>query len=116
MAAIAGKNAIANLIGSLATPLIGLVMTPFYLRKIGLEGLGLVGLMTLITIVLGVFVAGASKTYQRDISAAQISAPEDVSGLVKGGMLVFVTIGIATGLLVAIFGFLQITSIGVGNH
>lgn len=105
------KNAIFNLMGSLCGPLIGLVMTPFYLSKIGLDGLGLVGLMTLITTTLGIFVAGISKTYQRDISNAMADGAQDLSGLVKGGILLFTLIGIILGLLVAFFGQFEIRSL-----
>ena len=106
-----GKNAIANLIGSLAGPLIGLVMTPFYLRIIGLEGLGLVGLMALITTVVGVFVAGVSKTYQRDLATAQVNAPEDLNGLLIGGMLLFGALGVILGVIVLAAGQFQIQAI-----
>jgi O-antigen/teichoic acid export membrane protein len=106
-----GKNALANLIGSLAGPLIGLVMTPFYLRIIGLEGLGLVGLMALITTVVGVFVAGISKTYQRDLATAQISAPEDLNGLLIGGMLLFGSLGLMLGAIVLAAGQFKIQTI-----
>lgn len=110
-----GKNAIANLISSLVGPLIGFVMTPFYLRIIGLEGLGLVGLMTLITTVVGVFVAGISKTYQRDLATAQVSEPEDLRGLVKGGMLLFSGLGLLLGSLVIALGQSQIRTLAIGT-
>ena len=110
-----GKNAIANLVGNLAVPMTGLVMTPFYLKKIGLEGLGLIGLMTLVTTVLGVFVAGTSKTYQRDLSAAHTSAPQDVRGLVSGGMLFFTLLGVGLGISVQLIGQQHIPRIMEGT-
>ena len=116
MSAVTGKNAIANLIGSLSGPLIGLVMTPFYLRKIGLEGLGLIGLMALISAMLGVFVAGAGKTYQRDVSAAQATAREDLSGLIKGGLLLFGGLGLTLGTCVLLFGHNQIHEMAAGTR
>lgn len=116
MTAGTGKNAIANLIGSLAGPLIGLVMTPFYLRVIGLEGLGLVGLMTLITAVVSVFVAGISKTYQRDLSAAQVNGLEELAGLVKGGLILFVCLGVILGAMVLLTGHSQIQEMAKGTR
>jgi O-antigen/teichoic acid export membrane protein len=111
-----GKNVVANLIGGLIGPLIGLVMTPFYLRIIGLEGLGLVGLMALVTTVVGVFVAGISKTYQRDLSTAQVTSPEDLKGLLIGGMLIFGMLGMALGVIVLIVGRFQIQTIASETH
>lgn len=91
-------------------------MTPFYLRKIGLDGLGLIGLMALAGSVLGVFVVGATRTYQRDLSTAQSSAPQDLSGLVKGGTLIFTLLGGILGLLILFLGHGQIHQIAEGTR
>ncbi len=111
-----GKNAIFNLLGSLSGPLIGLVMTPFYLGKIGLDGLGLVGLMTLITTTLNLFIAGASKTYQRDVSTALAGKPEELGGLVKGGLLFFSGIGLLLAAVVFTAGGFEVRSLAASTR
>lgn len=108
MSAKTSKDAIAILLGSLSAPLIAFVMTPFYLKQLGIEGLGLVSLFTLLATVLGIFVSGVSKTYQRDISHAQVAEPQNLLGLAKGGMLLFVGLGVVLAVAVHIFGYGQL--------
>jgi len=116
MSAVTGKNAIANVLGNLAGPMVGLVMTPFYLRVIGLEGLGLVGLMAIITTTLQVFVSGASKSYQRDVSLVHSSAPGKLKGLVGGALIGFAILGLFLGLLVWLGGRGQLESLAAKTH
>ena len=104
------------MVNAFAGPALGLVMTPFYLRQIGLDGLGLVGLMVVISSVLGLFIAGASKTYQRDISTAQEVSPENLSSLVKGGVILFAVLGFILGLIVFTFGHSQIHEMAQGTN
>lgn len=99
-----GKNAIANAVGGLVPPLIALVMTPFYLRQIGLTGLGLIGFLSLLTTTLTIFVAGFTKTYQRDLSSTQAADPGSLPGLMGGGLLGLATLGIILGTAVLAFG------------
>lgn len=108
---ITGRNAIAALLSGLVGPTIGIVMTPFYLRQIGLEGLGLVGLTTVITGILCLFIAGASKTYQRDVSSAQEAAPNQLIGLIRGGILLFTLLSFLLGSLVFVVGRANIQQI-----
>ncbi len=111
MSAVTGKNAIANVLGNFAGPLVGLVMTPFYLRIIGLEGLGLIGLMAIVTTTLQVFVSGASKSYQRDVSLVHSSAPENLTGLTRGALMAFASLGLFLALLVWVGGHSQLESL-----
>jgi O-antigen/teichoic acid export membrane protein len=99
-----GKNALANLTGNLLGPLIGVVMTPFYLHTIGLEGLGLVGFMTMTMTVFNIFIAGASKTYQRDLAKARESAPQDLHALLHGGIIGSCVLGILLAGLILFVG------------
>ncbi len=61
------RNTAANLAGQLLYPLLALVLVPFYLRHLGLEGYGLVGLMALVVSLLGVFSRGLGSALQREI-------------------------------------------------
>lgn len=106
-----GINALANFLSNLAGPAIAVVMTPFYLKVIGLEGLGLIGLMAVLNSVLGLFISGISKAYQRDISIANANAQEELTSLLRGGMILFASIAILLALTVLIFGRQQIQGI-----
>ncbi len=61
------SNTAANLAGQLLYPLLALVLVPFYLRHLGLEGYGLVGLMSLVVSLLAVFSRGLGSAVQREI-------------------------------------------------
>jgi O-antigen/teichoic acid export membrane protein len=62
------RNTTANLAGQLVYPILALLLVPFYLRHLGLEGYGLIGLMALVTSLLGVFSRGLGGALQREIS------------------------------------------------
>jgi O-antigen/teichoic acid export membrane protein len=61
------RNTAANLAGQLLYPLLALVLVPFYLRQLGLEGYGLVALMSLVVSLLAVFSRGLGSAVQREI-------------------------------------------------
>lgn len=111
---IVAKNSIANLIGGLAGPLISLVMTPFYLRVLGLEGIGVMGLMTMMNTISGIFIAGITRTYQKEISQATTSAPGTIRHLFWGGLMVFGVLGVVIFVVFQIFGHFSLDGIAAG--
>jgi O-antigen/teichoic acid export membrane protein len=60
------RNTAANLSGQLLYPLLSLVMVPFYVRHLGIEGYGLIGLLALSVSLLGVFSRGLGTALQRE--------------------------------------------------
>lgn len=115
MATTTGKNAMAYFIGSLSAPLLAVIMTPFYLRQIGLEGLGLIGLMVMVTTVVGVFVAGASKSILRDISHAKAARPKELYSLIQGGLILFATVALGLSGIVLFAGGAQIMNLAADS-
>jgi len=63
------KNTAANFISAFIGPVLAIVLTPFYIRHIGLEGYGLVGFFTALTMLLNVFCAAVGKVYLSRMSA-----------------------------------------------
>lgn len=61
------RNTAATLAGQLLYPLLALVLVPFYIRHLGLEGYGLVGLLALFVSLLGVFGRGLGAGLVREI-------------------------------------------------
>lgn len=61
------RNTAANLAGQLLYPILALVLVPFYVQRLGLEGYGLIGLLTLTVSLLSVFTRGAGSALQREI-------------------------------------------------
>jgi O-antigen/teichoic acid export membrane protein len=60
------RNTAANLSGQLLYPVLALVMVPFYVRHLGVEGYGLIGLLALSVSLLGVFSRGLGTATQRE--------------------------------------------------
>src|SRR5688572_13499140 len=58
----------ANLAGQLVYPVVGLLMVPFYVERLGLDAFGLIGLMALVVSLLGVFSRGLGGALQRELS------------------------------------------------
>jgi O-antigen/teichoic acid export membrane protein len=60
------RNTAANLSGQLLYPLLALVLVPFYVRHLGVEGYGLIGLLALSVSLLGLFSRGLGTALQRE--------------------------------------------------
>lgn len=69
------RNTAANLAGQLLYPLLALVLVPFYLRHLGLEGYGLIGLAALVVSLLSVLSRGLGSALQREIGRR--NTPDD---------------------------------------
>jgi O-antigen/teichoic acid export membrane protein len=111
MASVNGKNALITFAAGVCARVISLAMTPYYLKKIGFEGFGVIGFTTLVTTVLGVFIAGATKTLQRDISIAHASSPRELSGILKGGIIAFSALAVVLGVIIYLAGLAWLPSI-----
>jgi len=62
------KNFIANSIGQLVYPILSILLVPFYIQRLGLEGYGLVGFFSLLLTLLGVFSDGLGAAIQREFA------------------------------------------------
>lgn len=60
------RNTIANFAGQLLYPLLALALVPFYIRHLGIEGYGLIGVIAMVVSVLGVFSRGLGSALQRE--------------------------------------------------
>lgn len=67
------RNTAANLAGQLLYPVLALVLVPFYLRHLGLEGYGLVGVAALVVSLLSVLNRGLGSALQREIGRRSTS-------------------------------------------
>jgi O-antigen/teichoic acid export membrane protein len=81
MKALAGRsplarNTVANALGQLAAPLMALVLVPFYIARLGLEGYGLLVFFATMSAALMVFSSGIGWALQREI-AHRNSSPEE---------------------------------------
>jgi O-antigen/teichoic acid export membrane protein len=79
------RNTLANTFGQLTQPLLQLVLVPFYVSMLGLDGYGMVTFFTTLTAVLMVFSSGVGWALQREISRREAIPDEQgtVAGLVR---------------------------------
>lgn len=93
------KNSVANLAGQLLYPIISLLLLPFYIHYLGLEGYGLVGFFSMLVALLGVFTKGLGAALQREF-ARRDGSPDmrpSLRPLLRTFELVYWGIGIVLG-------------------
>jgi O-antigen/teichoic acid export membrane protein len=61
-------NIVANFVGKIWISLLGIVVVPFYLKYIGVEVYGIVGLFTTVQLILSLLDAGLSPTMTREMA------------------------------------------------
>lgn len=93
------KNIMANYAGRIWTGLIGLVLVPLYIRFLGIEAYGLIGVYLSLTGLLSVMDMGLGATLNREL--ARLSASQDTGqearNLVRTMELVYWGMGILIG-------------------
>src|SRR5262245_18797000 len=100
------RNTAANLAGQLLYPLLALVLVPFYLRQLGLEAYGLVGLMSLVVSLLAVFSRGLGSAVQREIGRRSgTAAATTLRQLLRSVEVLYWALAAALALLLAAAAF-----------
>src|SRR5690242_14901082 len=110
------RNTLAHAAGQFVYPVLSLLLVPFYLRRLGLEGYGVIGFLTLLSTLLGVFTRGLGTALQREMARRDADASGatlapllrlteglywGIGALLAAGLLVasgFVTLDVGTAL------------------
>jgi len=71
-----GRNVIANLLGSVWTALLSVLFIPVYLRFLGAEAFGFVGVLAALQAVFGVFDLGMGATFNREMARLAASGSD----------------------------------------
>lgn len=96
------QNVAANFLGQAWTALIGVLFLPVYIRLLGMEAYGLIGVYISLQAILFVLDVGLSATLNRELARSQAGSDCDAShDLLRTLELVFWPICLATALLVA---------------
>lgn len=106
------RNTAANFAGQLLYPILALALVPFYLRHVGIEGYGLIGLIAMVVSLLGVFSKGLGSALQREFGRRS-GSPEgrqSLPTLLRSFEVVYWILGV---LLAGAFGLL---ALGWGSH
>lgn len=96
-------NVLANLTGGVWTALLSIVFIPFYLRYLGIEAYGLIGLFATLQAIFGIFDFGMGATLTRGM--ARLSAEGDVvqqRHLVRTFEAIYWCIALATGIAIVL--------------
>ena len=102
------RNTVANFAGQLLYPLLALALVPFYLRHVGIEGYGLIGLIAMVVSVLGVFSKGLGSALQREFGrrSATPDGRQSLPTLLRSFEIVYWVLG---AVLAIGFGALALT-------
>ena len=95
------RNTVANFVGQLLYPLLALALVPFYVRHVGIEGYGLIGLIAMVVSVLGVFSKGLGSALQREFGRRS-ATPDGVRSLptlLRSFEVVYWLLGAALGVM-----------------
>ncbi len=97
------KNLIANFGGQGSRALMALVFVPFYVRILGVEAYGLIGLYASLLIALGLFDAGMRPTLAREMARFTGGAmnADEIRTLLRSVELPLFTVALAIALLMA---------------
>ncbi len=99
------RNALANLGSQFIQPLLAIVLVPFYLHYLGLEGYGLVGFFSMLITLLGIFSKGLRSAFLREVAKrdSSVEGRQSLWRLVRTFELSYWVIGIVVGIALAAF-------------
>ena len=94
-------NITANFVGNGWTAVIGLVFVPLYLKYIGAEGYGLIGIFASLQVVLSLLDSGFSTTLNKELARLSVlpGREQQISNLVKTLGTVYWMIALIAGLI-----------------
>jgi O-antigen/teichoic acid export membrane protein len=99
-----GRNVAANFGGLVSTTIVNIAFIPLYVRLIGIEAYGLVGVFATLQAVFLLFDFGLSPTVIRQLArnSAAVSTTGEVRDFVRTMMAIYLLIGIAVAGVIAI--------------
>lgn len=97
-----GRNVTANYLGQAWTAVIGLVFIPVYIRYMGVESFGLIGVFTLLQAWLALLDMGMTPTLNREMArfTAGAHTPQSIRDLLRSLELIALAMSAAIGVLV----------------
>lgn len=98
------RNVIANYLGSGWAALVGIAVLPLYIRYLGIESYGLIGFFVTLQAWLLLLDMGLAPTLNRELArlSAGLHTPQSVRDLLKSMEVVYASMALFVGLLVAV--------------
>ncbi len=99
------KNYLANMIGQYVYPILSILLVPFYIHNLGLEGYGLVGFFSMLVTLLGVFSDGMGSALKREFARrdSREETRASLRQLLGTFELLYWGIGLVVGMALALF-------------
>jgi O-antigen/teichoic acid export membrane protein len=96
------KNIIANLVGNSWQAIMGLIFIPLYIRFMGIESYGLVGIFATLQVMFGLLDVGLSSTLTREIARLSVlpSKEQEMRNLVRTLETLYWTVAVFVGIIV----------------
>ena len=98
------RNMIANFAGSIWQALMGLVFIPLYIKFIGIESWGLIGIFATLQVIFGLFDMGLSSTLNREMARLSVlpTKRQEMCNLVRTLEVIYWSIAVFAGISVVI--------------
>jgi O-antigen/teichoic acid export membrane protein len=96
------KNIVANFVGSVWTGLMGLIFVPLYIKFMGIEAYGLIGIFATLLAIFGLLDMGLSGTLNREIArlAVQGGSAREMRDLVRTLEIPYWVVGLFLSVIV----------------
>lgn len=96
------KNISANLIGNFWQVLMGLFFIPFYIKFMGVESYGLVGIYVTLQILVGIMDMGLSTTMNREMARRSVlpDSRNEMQNLVRSLEVIYWCVAVLIGLII----------------
>lgn len=99
------RNTLANLGGTLLHPVLSIVLVPFYVAYLGLEGYGLIGFFSVVLALLGVFTKGIGTALQKEVAVRHAADGGRLGTLVRSHEVVYAAVGLAIAAALVVLAF-----------
>ena len=96
------KNLVANYIGRIWTNLLGFLLIPFYVSKLGVDGYGLIGFYLSLTAILSILDLGIGSAINRELSKLSLLSNSDYAQnqLVKTLEYIYILLSILIAIII----------------
>jgi len=98
------KNVLANFIGSIWQALMGLVFIPLYIKFIGIESFGLIGIFATLQVIFGLLDIGLGSTLTREMARLSVlpRKEQEMRNLVRTLEIIYWGLAIFSGIAVIV--------------
>ncbi|MEK7309802.1 MAG: oligosaccharide flippase family protein, partial [Planctomycetota bacterium] len=96
------RNIAANFTGSIWSTLMGLVFIPFYIKFLGIEAWGLIGIFATLQVIFGLLDMGLSNTLNREMARLSVlpQKRQEMRNLVRTLEIIYWSVAVFVGIII----------------